>query len=150
MTQTEVVRDALSAKVFVGVDGSPSSLEAIREGHRLAELLGTTVVAVSAWHQQHGIFPPVSYHPEQDSERDLLISIREAFHPGLAPQIEALTVNGDPADNLVRLSADAELVVVGSRGHSGVVGTMLGSVSGHIAAHAHCPVVVVHAPSMGS
>ena len=131
-------------RVLVAVDGSPSSLEAIREGYRQALLLGTSVIAVSAWHQQNGLWPPLSYHPEEDSRQILADSMREAFYPDKAPYIELLTVNGDPAENLIRLSQDAAMVVIGSRGHSGVVGAMLGSVSGRVAAHAACPVLVVH------
>jgi nucleotide-binding universal stress UspA family protein len=136
-----------SHPVLVAVDGSPSSLEAIRQGHRLGGLLGAPVVAVSAWHQQNGLFPPLSYHPDEDCRQVLANSLREAFYPGLAPAIETLAVNGDPAEVLIGLSADAAMLVVGSRGHSGVVGAMLGSVSGRIAAHAACPVVVVHDPA---
>ena len=141
MTETAT---AAMGKVIVGVDGSPSSLDALRQGHRMAGMLGTTVVAVSTWHQQHGLFPPVSYHPQQDCERDLRISIREAFRPAMAPEMELLTLKGDPAGNLVDLSAGAELLVLGSRGHSGIVGTVLGSVSSECAARSHCPVLVVN------
>lgn len=134
--------------VLVAVDGSQSSLEAIRQAHRLAELLGASVVAVSAWHQQNGLFPPLSYHPDEDCRQLLANSLREAFYPGKPPAIETLAVNGDPAEVLIRLSGDAAMLVVGSRGHSGVVGTVLGSVSGRIAAHAACPVLVVHDPAV--
>ena len=133
--------------VLVAVDGSPSSLEAIRQAHLYAGLLGTSIVAVSAWHQQGGLFPPSSYHPEQDSRKVVLNSIREAFHPRQPPEVEIRTVNGDPADSLIRLSQGAALLVVGSRGHSGVVGALLGSVSNRTAAHAACPVLVVHDPA---
>ncbi len=131
-------------RVIVAVDGSPSSLEALRQGRLQARLLGTTVLAVCAWHQQNGLFPPMSYHPEEDSREILHNSIREAFHPDVVTDVDAVPVNGDPADALIRLSAGAAMLVVGSRGHSGVVGTMLGSVSARIAAHAACPVLVVH------
>lgn len=137
-----------SHPVLVAVDGSPSSLEAIRQGHRLGELLGASVVAVSAWHQQNGLYPPLSYHPDEDCRQLLSNSLREAFYPEKPPAIETLAVNGDPAAELIRLSADAVMLVVGSRGHSGVVGTVLGSVSGRLAAHAACPVLVVHDPAV--
>lgn len=134
--------------ILVAVDGSQSSLEAIRQGHRLGGLLDAPVVAVSAWHQQNGLFPPLSYHPDEDCRQVLANSLREAFYPAKPPAIETLAVNGDPAEVLIRLSGDAVMLVVGSRGHSGVLGAMLGSVSGRIAAHAACPVLVVHDPAL--
>jgi nucleotide-binding universal stress UspA family protein len=54
------------------------------------------------------------------------------------PQVK----EGHAAKLLIDLSEDADLLVVGSRGHGGFVGMLLGSVSQHVAAYAKCTVVV--------
>ena len=58
-------------------------------------------------------------------------------------RIEQEVLEGHPAQLLVTAAEGADLVVVGSRGHGGFVGMLLGSVSQHVAAHAPCPVLVV-------
>ncbi len=60
-------------------------------------------------------------------------------------KVERLLVEGDPAALLAAESANADLVVVGSRGHGGLKTAFLGSVSNHVIQHAACPVVVVRA-----
>jgi nucleotide-binding universal stress UspA family protein len=64
----------------------------------------------------------------------------------LAPSLDCATdvLNGQPAEELLRSSADADLVVVGSRGLGGFKRLMLGSVSDQVVHHARCPVLVVH------
>jgi nucleotide-binding universal stress UspA family protein len=62
-------------------------------------------------------------------------------HPGLLVARDALV--GDPVRELEAVSRESAVLVVGSRGHGGFAGLLLGSVSFHLAAHAHCPLVVV-------
>lgn len=140
-----------SGTVVVAVDGSPASLEALRHGHRMATLLGDELLAVTAWRPfRRLVLPPPTIHPQETAEQLLSASMAEAFRGGVLPPIRTMTVEGDPAESLVKISRDADLLVIGSRGHSGLVGTVLGSVSAHCAAHAHCSVLVVHAPIVAS
>jgi nucleotide-binding universal stress UspA family protein len=60
-----------------------------------------------------------------------------------APQVTVNVVTGDPAEELVRASRDADMIVVGSRGSGGFASLLMGSVSSKVAHHAACPVVVV-------
>ncbi|HET6949916.1 MAG TPA: universal stress protein [Acidimicrobiales bacterium] len=57
--------------------------------------------------------------------------------------LERHVAKGHAANELIAASRHADLVVVGSHGHGGVTGTLLGSISQRVVMHAECPVVVV-------
>jgi nucleotide-binding universal stress UspA family protein len=77
---------------------------------------------------------------------------RAALHAALtgwsgkypAVKVEPLLVRGRAAEVLIGVSRTAQLVVVGSRGHGGFVGLLLGSVGQHLMHHAACPVLIAH------
>ncbi|WP_439680263.1 universal stress protein [Embleya sp. MST-111070] len=64
-----------------------------------------------------------------------------------APAVETSVREGDSAESLLAASARCDTIVVGSRGHGGFTGLLLGSVSLRVCAHSSCPVVVVHTPA---
>lgn len=138
-------------QVLVAVDGSPAAIEALRYGRTMAAIMDARLTVVTAWQPlRHGILPPTSIHPYQAAEQLVARCVREAFRGEAVPDHDTVAIEGDPVDGLVRLSRDADLLVVGSRGHSGLAGAVLGSVSGACAAHAHCPVTVVRAGRPGA
>jgi nucleotide-binding universal stress UspA family protein len=57
------------------------------------------------------------------------------------------SLSGSPAEELIKAGADADLMVVGSRGSGGFGRLLLGSVSSQVTHHAPCPVVVVPGPA---
>ena len=62
---------------------------------------------------------------------------------GPRPEVSVSVATGNPAEELVRASGDADMLVVGSRGSGGFGRLMMGSVSSQVMHHAACPVVVV-------
>ncbi len=136
------------ARVVVGVDGSASSLEAIDWVGEYAAVMNAPVelVAVWEWPNSYGwaIPLPDGYNPSADAERVLSESAARLLerHPGLSVTTKAL--EGHPAQVLVAVSDGAGLLVLGSRGHGQFAGMVIGSVSEHCAAQAHCPVLVFH------
>ena len=139
-----------TGRIVVGIDGSPASLEALAWAATQAERMGATLDAVTAWQWPTGYgWPlpfPEGFDPAADAERALetaLAPVRDA-HPVL--ELRSHVVEGHPAEVLVDASRGATLLVVGNRGHGAFAGMVLGSVSEHCAAHAHCPVVVTRHP----
>ena len=133
-------------RIVVGVDGSPPSLDALSWAARQAELTGAGLEVVMCWEWPSSLgwaVPvPDDFDPEGDIRRtlDTALTPVRAAHPGVA--LEGRVVEGHPAPVLVEASKDADLLVVGSRGHGGFVGMVIGSVSEHCALHARCPVLV--------
>ena len=140
-----------AGRIVVGVDGSPSSKDALIWALRQAELTGASVEAVIAWHlpvAASGIpFEPPGTMAGADfgqiARMVLTAAITEAVDPGSEVKISSTVLEGNAAQVLLEAAAGAELLVVGGRGHGGFAGALLGSVSQHCAHHATCPLVIV-------
>lgn len=138
---------AAATRIVVGVDGSIPSRAALEWALTQAERSGAVVEAVTVWQwpTTYGWPAPVpeGFDPAEDAGRvleEILGEVR-GDHPSVT--LEPRVAEGHPAELLTQASEGAELLVVGSRGHGAFAGMLLGSVSEHCVAHAHCPVVVV-------
>lgn len=134
-------------KVVAGVDGSPDSVLALQWAGFVAARLKVRLEVVTAWD-----YPPSfgwaaiapEWDPAKDAEKILAETIAAAFGDEPPAGIEAVAREGVAARVLLEETQDAALVVVGSRGHGGFVGLLLGSVSANVAEHAQCPVLIIH------
>jgi nucleotide-binding universal stress UspA family protein len=132
------------ARIVVGVNGSPASKAALNWAIRQGACTGAVVEAVIAYYW----FPmPVEAIDFRVLARRLVDeAIFEAADPGTPVKIVPKVVHGSPAKALLQEAADADLLVVGRRGHGAVSEALLGSVSHQCVLHAACPVVVVREP----
>ena len=143
-------------RIVVGVDGSQGSVEALRWAADEAKLRGARLRAVITWdpYAYSGISDAVVVPRFDQIEIDTMALLESAIEkavddPDLRASIERLVVEGHPTHVLRAQSNGADLLVVGARGHSGIVGLLLGSTADQIARHASCPVVVVRGPRKG-
>lgn len=140
-----VVRAAQSAlpedgPVVVGVDGSASSLAALRFACEWAARRGAAVEVITA---------EAAATPTGRARLSTLAGSVRREHPSVA--IRSSLVEGAASSALLVASRSARLVVVGSRNLSGVASLVHGSVGHDLIRHSACPVAVVHdgAPSSG-
>ncbi len=147
--------------VVVGIDGSPAGQEALRWALREARLRTVPLRVVYAWTFGYaglpvGGFGSMASTPALPASGLALSDMRKAAEDLLDRATAALAgdfkdvviehkaVEATPAAALIGTACADDLLVVGSRGHGGFAGLMLGSVSQQCAHHAPCPVVIVH------
>jgi len=134
-------------KVVAGIDGSESSVLALRWAAHYAAVLGARLEVVMAWE-----YPPSfgwaaiapEWNPADDAKEVLAKTSRAAFGDQVPANVHLDSGQGGAAKVLLDACDGATMLVVGSRGHGGFAGLLLGSVSANVAEHAPCPVLIVH------
>ncbi|MET3206312.1 MULTISPECIES: universal stress protein [unclassified Arthrobacter] len=134
--------------VVVGVDGSEQARVAVLEAADQAERLGATLRVICAVPQFSG---SLAWVPAPMDRKALFDDIQIQLDAGMAwlkshysnLAVESELLDGSAVDVLVEASRHVELVVVGTRGHGGFTGMLLGSTSGGVLHHAKSPVLVV-------
>ena len=140
--------------IVVGVDGSSGSELALRWALAESRVRQTNVRAVHAWlapaSTGWGYLPPELFDTEaltRGAQETVEDAVRKVAGEDSEVEIEAVAREGAADDVLCEEAASAELLVVGSRGHGGFTGLLLGSVGQQCAHRASCPVVIVRRPT---
>lgn len=145
-----VVRGASSRSgpVLVGVDGWPASAHVVRFAFQEAADHGTSVTALRTWNDlmsaraaAHRPGGSATAHEMERLALDRQISVVAQGFPDVP--FDCLVARGRPGKVLREYGEHAGLIVVGTRGRSGLAGLLLGSVSQDLTGHAPCPVAVV-------
>jgi nucleotide-binding universal stress UspA family protein len=149
-----IIRDQATnaGRVIVGYDGSAGSDEALRVAFEEANLRNCPLTVIQAFAPALPSWPvalpPVSYDHDRvrvamQSDLQHTLSPWPAKYPDV--EVTAGVVTGSPAKVLIDASKDADLVVIGSRGHGGFAGLLLGSVGLHLLHRAECPLLIARA-----
>jgi len=140
-----------SAPIVIGYDDSAFARQALRRGLALAAKLGVPVRLIRAWTISNAPRPKTwepGFVPPVDDYRNAVLDDLTAQAAAILAEFPQVEVNleaphGAAGPELIKASADAQLVVVGTRGLGGFSGLLLGSVSNQVVEHARCDVLVV-------
>lgn len=135
--------------VVVGVDGSPASESALALAFDEASVRGADLVAVHTWieissQSAYAYQFNVDWEASETRERELLAERMAGWqekYPDVT--VRRVVTRDQPVHSLLEHAADAQLLVVGSRGRGGFSGMLLGSTSQALIYHAPCPLLVV-------
>ena len=141
------------SSIVVGIDGSDTATEAVRQATALALAVGARIELVSAYEPvtdarlRESIVVPEDLHwiinPREDVEATLAAAAAEIREAGVA--VEVFARQGDPADAILDVAEErgSDLIVVGNKGMTGAKRFLLGSVPNKISHHAPCSVLII-------
>jgi len=143
--------------MLVALDGSPSSITALEWAAKHASGLKMNIEVVNVWEHVDSTlmvagmgFGADAYVGESDpkawSDRILEGSVADIFGTG-SDRVKKTSIEGGVVRTLVEMTKDADLLVMGSRGHGKFTDLILGTVSTSCTAKSKCPVLIVHAPA---
>jgi len=139
--------------IVVGIDGSDTATEAVRQATSLASSVGARIELVSAYEPvsdarlRESVVVPRDLHwiinPREDVEATLEAAACEVRDAGV--QVEVFARQGDPADAILDVAEErgSDLIVIGNKGMTGAKRFLLGSVPNKISHHAPCSVLII-------
>ena len=134
-------------RILVGVDGSECAERALHWAVREARLRDAVLEIVHVAGENllatRGALSPVADWEQSTTASSRTVERFAQMARDEGVSVQARVEHGRPEHVLVRLSKGVDLLVLGSSGHTPLLGMLLGSVAQHCTRHAHCPVVLV-------
>lgn len=138
--------------IVVGVDGSDGSKRALEWAAAEAHTRDASLKLVTAWHLPAMVYGGMGW---TGIDTETISGLREFTAKRLEEickehatsldglDVERIVSEDAAASALLDAARGADLLVVGTRGHGGFSGLLLGSVSQQCAHHSPCPIVIV-------
>jgi nucleotide-binding universal stress UspA family protein len=144
-------------KILLAIDGSEVSMKAVEKAIELANAFKAEVDMVSVVYEQPVFLAPgaITLPNLEETRKEILNTVLEASHNmvnHLAKRLQesgiktnTFVLQGKPAEEIIKLANDSsyDLVILGSRGLSGVKGYLLGSVSNKVVNSVKTSVLIV-------
>ena len=136
--------------IIVGVDGSAHSRKALEYAAKEAAAHHTSLTVLTVHQAVRDVYGSVANYPEDasltDKARQAAQAETDQVLAALGAQPASVTVtavHGLPAEELVKASDSADMLVLGRRGTGGFGRLLMGAVTSQVAHHAHCAVLIV-------
>ena len=137
--------------ILVGIDGSAHSQRALEWAAKEAALRHTSLTVLTVHQAVRGFWGGTLHYA---GDEDLVEKGRQAAQAETDKVVASLgdarpasvtvrATQGIPAEDILNAGADAEMIVLGSRGGGGFARQLLGSVSGNVVQHAQVPVMIL-------
>ena len=142
--------------IIVGIDGSAHSRHALEWAVKEAAIRRTPLTVLAVQQAVAGYWSAAVAYPGDDTPAEQALKAAQEETDEILdrlsaesrpPQVTVRAISGLPAEGLLNAAANADMIVVGSRGAGGFRKLRMGSVSLQVTHHAHCPVVVI--PAVG-
>ena len=138
------------AGIVVGVDGSSHSRKALERAAAEAAVHNAALTVLVVHQAVRDVYGRVSHYQEDasltENAKEAAQAETEEVLSGLDAKPASVTVtaaHGLPADELIKASEGADMIIVGRRGAGGFARLLMGSVSDQVARYAHCPVLLI-------
>ncbi len=132
-------------KIVVGIDGSEASADALRYASGEAASTGAELVAVTVWEVPVMAAAYVTTEEVDDTMQPWMDGFIAEVLGDAGAAVKRAPASGSAAAALLEEAEDADTLIVGTRGHGGLAGVIMGSVSHQLANHTPCPLTVVPA-----
>jgi nucleotide-binding universal stress UspA family protein len=136
--------------ILVGADGSDYSQHALEWGAKEAAIRHTSLTVLTVHQAVHGWAGTLYFQDDVAQTQKVAEAARAETDKVLAglgdsrpESVTVRAVHGYPAEELINAGADADMIVLGSRGSGGWARSLLGSVSSQVVQHATAPVVIM-------
>jgi nucleotide-binding universal stress UspA family protein len=130
-------------RIIAPVDGSEAAKKAAKKALAFAKLCNIDVVAMNVINILNLPPPYVYMHELLQKEGQTYLDEIEEWGKQTGVTVSKKLVEGHPAEEIIKEAKEDDLIVIGSKGRTGIDRVLLGSVAENVARHAPCPVMIV-------